>query len=140
MEKVKETREKSPFKVPENYFDKVTGKIIAATSGSEPEEKKSSLYERIKPYLAVAAFISGFILIGYTALKLFRPDDMKIVVPQISLQEFSDVYLNDIEINTLEEISSTFIITDEIPDVSKSDIIDYLIRDNINIDEIYEQL
>ena len=102
--------------------------------------KKSSLYGKIKPYLAVAAFVSGFILISYTTLRLFRSDDPDNVVPQISLQEFSDSYLNDIDLNTLEESGAAFLISDEIPDVSKSEIIDYLLKDNININEIYEQL
>ncbi len=139
MKTLKETLRKSPFKVPENYFDEVTRKIIAAASGYEPETKSVSLYEKIKPYLAVAAVVSGMILIGYAALRLFNPGNMDNVAPQISLQEFSDIYLNEIDINTLEESYATSLISDEMPDVGKSEIIDYLIQDNININEIYEQ-
>lgn len=140
MEKLSKKQDKNPFIVPEYYFDEVTGKIINATSGYEPEAKKVSLYGKIKPYLAVAAAISGFILISYTTLRLFSSNDPDNIVSEISLQELSDSYLNDIDLYTLEENGAAFLISYEIPDVNKSDIIDYLLRDNINIDEIYEQL
>jgi hypothetical protein len=109
MEKLNETSGKNPFKIPENYFNEVNRKIISASSGYNTEAKKVSLYDKVKPYLAIAAFVSGLILISYTALKLLRSNDVNDRVPQISMQEFSESYLNDIEIITLEESGAALI-------------------------------
>jgi hypothetical protein len=138
MEKLNETYSKNPFKIPDNYFDEVNRKIIAATSGNNSEAKKVSLYVRIKPYLAIAAFISGVVLITYTALQLFRPNDMENIKPEISLQEFSESYLDDIDINLLEENSEAFLLTEEYQNISTPEIIDYLLLENIDVNEIYE--
>lgn len=64
----KSNGKESPFKVPEGYFDDFTTKIMAQIPG-EPEavgqtavsapEQKVTLFARIKPYLYLAAMISG---------------------------------------------------------------------------------
>ena len=41
---------------------------------------------------------------------------------------------------SLEENASSLVLSDEGPDVSKKDIIDYLMLENIEINDIYEQL
>ncbi len=140
MEKLNETYSKSPFKIPDNYFDDVNRKIIAATAGTESEAKKVSLYGRLKPYLAIAAFISGVILITYTALTLFRSENVDNVIPEISMQEFSESYLNDIDITTLEESSEDIRLTEGYREYGSPEIIDYLLLENIDVNEIYELL
>lgn len=140
MEKLNETSGKNPFKIPENYFNEVNRKIISASSGYNTEAKKVNMYDKIKPYLAIAAFVSGLILISYTALKLLRSNDVNDRVPQISMQEFSESYLNDIEIITLEESGAALLQSEEVPYINHSDIIDYLLLENIPVNEIYELL
>jgi hypothetical protein len=140
MKKLIETSGKNPFKVPENYFDEVNRKIILAASLHHSEAKTVSLYSKVKPYLAIAAFLSGFILLSYTALQWFRSGDSDNRVPQISMQEFSELYLNEIDIITLEDNSAAVILSDEAHDIRSTDIIDYLLLENIDINEIYEQL
>ena len=136
MEKLSEIYSKRPFKIPDNYFDDVNRKIIAATSGNEA--KKVSLYRRIKPYLAIAATVSGVIIITYTALTLFRSNNTDNIMPEISLQEFSESYLNDIDINALEENSEAILLTESYREISSPEIIDYLLLENIDVNEIYE--
>jgi hypothetical protein len=140
MKKLIETPGKNPFRVPENYFDDVNRKIISAASGFETEAKKISLFRRIKPYLAIAAFVSGFILISYTAFKLFGPTGIVTGSPQVSIQEYSESYLNDIDITTLEERGAAFLLSDKELEFDNTDIIDYLLLENIDIYEIYEHL
>ncbi len=141
MKDLKEIKDTNPFKVPENYFEEVNRKIISATAGAEPQVKPAGLYRRMKPYLAVAASVAVLILLSYTAIKLFLPADKTGEIPEISLQEFSDdAYLNDIDIYTLEEGMTPIASYEIIPDVSESEIIDYLILENINLNEIYEIL
>ncbi len=64
---------KNPFKIPENYFEDVNRKIISATAGNDKEVKKISLYRRLRPYVAIAASVAGFLLLSYVTLKLLTP-------------------------------------------------------------------
>lgn len=139
MEKLNETQGKGPFRVPENYFAEVNRRIISATSGNGTAAKKLSLYRRLKPYLTIAAFVSGFILISYSTLKYFSSKDLDDRIPRITLQEFSDSYLNDIDLRTLEESGAALLLSAEEQDISNSDIIDYLLNENVSINDIYEQ-
>lgn len=139
MEKLNESQGKSPFRVPGNYFDEVNRKIISATSVNESATKKVRMYRRFKPYLTLAAFVAGFILLSYSSLRFFNTKDINDIIPRITLEEFSDSYLNDIDLHTLEESGAALLLSAEDPDISNSDIIDYLLIENVNINEIYEQ-
>lgn len=141
MEKIKNIPDKNPFKIPENYFGEVNKKILASTAGSETEFKRAGLYIRLRPFLAVAASVAILIAVSYTAVKIFNHGSgKKNLVSEISLQEFSDSYLNDIDISTLEQHSSPLLISGGVTEFSDSEIIDYLLSDNINENEIYELL
>ncbi|TAL60733.1 MAG: hypothetical protein EPN88_15520 [Bacteroidetes bacterium] len=131
---------KNPFKVPENYFEEVNRKIISATSGYEQKAKKVGLFVRFKPYFLIAASVTGFILLSYTALKLLTPNKTDSNLTEVLINEDTESYLNDIDIVTLEENTVSLVLSDERPEVNKSDIIDYLLSENIEISDIYEQL
>ena len=140
MGKLNEMKSKNPFKVPENYFEEVNRKIIHSTAGAEPDTGKRRLTARLRPILAAAASIAVFVLLSYTALKIFLPVSKNIDLPEISFQEFSESYLYDVDILTLVEYADLSAYSEEVPDVSKEEIIDYLLLDNIDINEIYEIL
>lgn len=140
MKKMRNIPEKNPFKVPENYFEEVNRKILSATVGIEQETKKISMYNRFRPYLLIAASVIGMILITYSVRTVVTRNGHN-----TSLSEsYSDVdyqeYLNEIDIVELEEKTASIIEFEERPMLSKSDIIDYLLLENIEIEEIYEQL
>jgi hypothetical protein len=135
-----EITNKNPFKVPENYFEEVNRKIIASTAGAETGYRQKGLYRRLRPILAIAASVAVLILLSYAALKIFLPSGNTAKIPEISLQEFSDTYLNDIDVLSLEEAVDPAALYDKVPDVSNSEIIDYLILENIDLNEIYELL
>ena len=61
-------------------------------------------------------------------------------MPEISLQEFSDNYLYDIDLLTLEENNNLAGISDMQMELTDSVIIDYLLRENIDENDIYELL
>jgi hypothetical protein len=140
MKELKDISDKSPFKVPENYFDEVNRKIISATSGIRSEIKEKSLYRKLRPFLAVAASVAVLLTVSYIAVNLFSDSRSGSELSGITLNEFSDNYLNDIDILTLEE--GVISIDGEVAqtDVSSNDIIDYLVLENIDINDIYEQL
>jgi hypothetical protein len=54
--------------------------------------------------------------------------------------ENTESYINDLDISSIEEDASSLVLQEEGPDVSKKDIIDYLLSENIEISDIYEQL
>ena len=138
MKDIKEISEKNPFRVPENYFEEVNKKIISTTAEQNAERLKISPYRKLRPYLAVAASVALLVALSYAAIHVFSPKNNNPVLPEITLSEFSDHYLNDIDLLTLEQntaIAENFYVS---PDLSSSDIIDYLIFENIDINEIYE--
>jgi hypothetical protein len=140
MEKLNKIPGKNPFKVPDNYFEDANRKILSATSGAKHEARKISLYDRFRTSLLIAASVTGFILISYSALKLFTHKKESMDVSAALYGVNTESFINDIDISLIEEDVSTLVMNEEGPDVSKKDIIDYLIRENIEISDIYEQL
>jgi hypothetical protein len=140
MKKSDNIPDKNPFKVPENYFEEVNSKIISATTGAETVIRKVSVFNRFRKSILVAASVAGFILISYTAIKLLTPAGVNSRVSE-TLKELSpDSYINDIDQSELEENASSLNLSEEGPDVSKKDIIDYLLRENVDLNDIYAQL
>lgn len=139
MKNLDDISKKNPFKVPENYFEDVSRKIISVTSGEE-EVRKISFYNRFRTTILIAASIAGFIIISYSALRLLAPDKTHSQVSEAIYEMNEDSLVNDLDISSLEESASSLTLPEEGPDVSKKDIIDYLMLDNIEINDIYEQL
>jgi hypothetical protein len=140
MQKFNEIPPKNPFKVPDNYFEEVNRKIISATSGSDKEVKALSRYRRFRTYFLIAASVAGFILISYTAIMHFTPDRISPQVSEVQYNMNPDSYLNDIDVYTLEEKASSIVFSEEGPEVSKKEIIEYLLLENIELSDIYEKL
>jgi hypothetical protein len=140
MKKLDDISKKNPFRVPDNYFEEVNRKILSATTGVDSSVKKLSIYTRFRSGILIAASIAGFIIISYSALKLFAPEKTSSQVSEAIFEVNQDSLINDIDISSLEENVSTLVLSDEGPDVSKKDIIDYLMLENIEINDIYAQL
>ena len=140
MKKSDNIPDKNPFKVPENYFEKVNRKIISATAGADTVIRKVSIFNRFRTSILVAASVAGLILISYTAIKLLAPAREKSQVSETLKEMNPDSYINDIDLSALEENASSLILSEEGPDVSKKDIIDYLLRENVDLNDIYAQL
>jgi hypothetical protein len=140
MNKLNEIPAKNPFKVPENYFEEINSKIISATSGYEKEVRKIGFYNRFRPYLLVAASVAGLVILSLVAVTLLSPDRTIIQVSEVINKENSELYLNDIDILTLEENVAPMILSQEDSEVNKADIVDYLLQENIEISDIYDKL
>lgn len=140
MTKLNDIQGKSPFKVPDNYFSEVNKKILSLTTDSEVKVLRVSFYNRFRTSLLIAASVAGFILIGFAAVKLLAPENRNIQVSEVLHQISPDSIVNEIDLSMLEEDASSVIIPDEVPDVSKKDIIDYLIQNDIDLNDIYEHL
>jgi hypothetical protein len=140
MKKLNDIPVKNPFKVPDNYFEEVNRKIISVTSDSDNEVRKISIYNRFRTRLLIAASVTGLIIISYTAIKLLTHDRKNTQISEIIQEINPDSYINEIDISSLEENVSSLVLSDEVPEVSKKDIIDYLILENIDLNDIYEHL
>jgi hypothetical protein len=140
MKKSDNIPEKNPFKVPDNYFEEVNRKIISATTGIDKEMKVVSIYSRLRTSLLIAASVTGLILLSFAAIKLLTPVRPYSQVSEVLKEMSPDSYINDIDLQSLEEDASSLVLSEEGPDVSKKDIIDYLLNENVEINDIYAQL
>jgi hypothetical protein len=140
MKELRDISKKSPFKVPEGYFEEVNRKIISSTSGFSSDTGKKSLYRKLRPYFAVAASVTVLVAVSYIAINIFSEGNDGSVLPRITLNEFSDNFLNDIDILTLEESAVKFEPEVVNSDINSKDIIDYLVLENIDRYDIYDQL
>jgi hypothetical protein len=140
MKELREISKKNPFIVPENYFEEVNRKIISSTEEFNDEVKERSIYRKLRPYLAVAASVAVLSLLSYAAFYFLNSSETSKGVPEITLNEFSENYLNDIDNLTLEENAGIIEQNVASINVNNKDIIDYLVLDNIDINVIYEQL
>jgi hypothetical protein len=140
MKRIEDIPGKNPFKVPDSYFEDVNRRIIAATNGENRFAKKPGILLRLRPYILVAASVAGFVILSYTAAILFSGKESDMGQEDLSALTFSESYINDIDLYTLEESAASYDIHDGISGVENSEIINYLMLENIEINEIFEQL
>jgi len=140
MKEIKNISDKNPFRVPENYFEEVNRKIISSTSGYISEQEGSALYRKLRPYLAAAASVAVLALLSYAAINFNSSGRNKSEFPAITLNEFSENYLNEIDLLTLEENAGSSEADVTQMNLTSNDIFDYFVLENIDINEIYEQL
>ena len=107
---------------------------------NKPDQIKIRFLYRFRSKLAIAASITGLIILSYTVIKLFSPSDNISEISEILNLDDNSLILENIDIMTLEENVSSNAIYFEIPELSSSEIIDYLLNENIEISEIYEKL
>ena len=139
MKNLNEIPGRNPFKVPDNYFEEVNRKIISATSGKEIEVEKQKIPVRSGYSFAIAASFALMVLLGYSAIRYLTTE--KNQISEINFDEFTDdQYLNELDIYSIEEKLSSIEFSEEIPVLNQTDLIDYLLLEDINIDEINENL
>jgi hypothetical protein len=140
MKKADQENIANPFKVPDNYFEEVNRRIIAATSGSVKEPVKISVFNRFRTSILVAASITGFLIISYSAIRLLSNEKEKAPVSEILNEISTESFMNEIDISELEETLGQPVNSELRPDVTSKEIVDYLLFENIEISEIYAKL
>jgi hypothetical protein len=65
--KLEEIEKKNPFKTPEGYFENLTANILSQLPQKHEETHETSLWERMKPCVYMAAMFAGIMLM----IKLF---------------------------------------------------------------------
>ena len=140
MKEFKEIPKENPFKVPANYFEELEGRILKATIGADQQPARNGLIRRLLPYMAVAASVALLAIIGYTVLYTGSDGNGTKIMSEITVNEFTDNYFNDIDLITLEDKVAESGLFIEKTGVNKEVIIDYLVNENIDVSDIYENL
>jgi hypothetical protein len=140
MKTMEDIKNNNPFKVPDDYFDEVNRRIISATAEGPVVVRKKGLIRRLTPALAIAASAAVFIILSYSAIKVFSHSDQTRLISRVSTEELSATYLNDIDILALEENADPLEMYDNEPVATETEIIDFLLLENIDLNEIYEIL
>jgi hypothetical protein len=135
MEDLKNISGKNPFKVPDNYFEDVNRKIFSATTGDTRENNKVSNIRKLRLYLLIAASVAIMAIIGFSSFYFFSgrntPD-----LPELSMKEFSDNYLNDIDLLVLEEKAGSLDNLENRLALTSNDIFEYFEFENVDINDI----
>ena len=143
-----EIKKGNPFKVPEGYFDTLTERTMSAIRKSGDEEDAVTETERpvrrisFKPYLALAAAIIGFAVISTVMVKVMTGDRAAAenetgnsLYADLAAEEL-DTYMIEYEFSQSEPVD----ITGNGQVVSSDVIIDYLMTEDIDLNDIYELL
>ncbi len=74
--KLPDQAEKTPFSLPEDYFSTLSTRVGEKIKREEEKEDipSISLWDRVRPHLALAAAIAGFALISVTVLQFLIGD------------------------------------------------------------------
>lgn len=143
-----EIRKSNPFKVPEGYFDTLTERTMSAIHNSRGEEDAVTKSEKpvrrisLKPFLALAAAILGFALITTVTVRIMTGDRASseyqagnIIYADLVAEEL-DTYMIENELSQTEMVD----ITGAEKTISTDIIIDYLMTEEIDLNDIYELL
>lgn len=88
----------------------------------------------------MAASIAGFVIVVFAGVRVFGPDKNESLIPEVFVEENLELFIDDIDLFALENNTSMPGIFEEGLEISDNSIIDYLLTENIEISEIYEQL
>ena len=160
---------KNPFRVPEAYFDSLADRTMAAIREEEagrqeggqvtaPPAGRPSVQQEnrprdagqgnrgrvvhLRPFLALAAAILGFAILAAAMVRLVSPDrpgrtndSTTSLYAELAAEEI-DMYMLENELSMEESVSPE--LTEET--VPSEAIIEYLMNEDIDLNEIYELL
>jgi hypothetical protein len=132
--------EGNPFKLPENYFKEVNKKIISATAGNDMHDTHKSFRISLRQFLAIAASVAVLALLTYTGSVLFSPGHESLSLNDNPSETYPEELVNDIDLIVLEENAVSLDIPEGRSGMNNQDIVDYLVQEDIDINDIYEQL
>lgn len=138
MKRIDETAKKNPFKIPDNYLEGINERILAATA-DQNESLLKVVHRRRQPWLRIAASVSGLILLSYICYRLVIPSGSSLPLSEAGGKTI-EILMNELDINLIEENTVESVFAEEASNVSSSAIIDYLSKENIDLNEIYDRL
>jgi hypothetical protein len=146
--KFEQITKESPFKVPDNYFDSFMVRMTDKISKAEEAKAHKPIFVRFRPrVIAAMAFTSVFFLVffgikftGHQKDKPLSAQEMVEVYEYLALQDLNDGQLMEqIAANTEEQIAIKDTLDKNDVRYNK-EIIEYLSKENIDINTIIESL
>jgi hypothetical protein len=140
MEEKSKISKENPFRVPENYFEGLTDRIVGASVQPKPQKGSNHVIRVLKPFLLAAASVAVLTAVGLTVLHYSTKKSSRDIGTEAFAANISARDLSEIDITTLEDSVAVGDDAIALPDVSRNEIIDYLAAEEISILDIYEQL
>lgn len=119
MNNILENIEKTPYTVPDGYFESFTDKM------NPWETERKSKFSKFSPYVSMAAMFAIIVAAGTAIMKFMSPED--------DLQEYGSLYYCDLVPYT-ETVYYSY--SEDTCEISEDDIVEYLIYNGISPDDI----
>ena len=137
---MKKDMKRNPFRVPENYFEELNGRILQATA-EKPAAKKVLIIKMIRPWLSLAAIIAGVAVLTMAVLHLTDKGNINnngnntayADVPQFLIDGI-DMYLLDMQM--VEDAGTE----ESAGDNTREDVMEYLMLSEVDFAVLYEHL
>lgn len=144
METGSKISKENPFRVPEGYFEGLTDRTVSAVREGKKAESAvtadRSQKVSLRPFLALAAAITGFAVLTAGMVRLFSGPGGELPLQPVE-GIYAELTTGDIDLYAIENElfppENEFIIDRSVPDEA---IINYLMLENIQLDDIYELL
>ena len=140
----KNLSKETPFIVPESYFDDFSDRLskrIEREAVKSVQKKTIKLKSFFNPQLSVAASLILFTVLSYFTITLILNSDTK----EDSSKYFAELVESEIEdydlyliVKVIEE--NTYLDDEEYESIEDEEIIDYLVSEEIDIEEIIVEL
>lgn len=143
MELNDKIKKENPFRAPDGYFDSLADRTMDAIrkDGSSNETVKPRIIS-MKPFLSLAAAILGFAVLAAVTVRLVTADrSAGGYEPGTSL--YADLAFEELDAYMLEnELFVTEPVAGTMPEeeISSEAIIEYLMTEDIDLNDIYELL
>jgi hypothetical protein len=141
MEKLKNHKQKNPFKVPEDYFALLNERIIANCE-TEAAVNKPGIIKMLRPLVTLAAIISGAALITFAIVQSVAPSKSDtLLLSTTASADLSELIYESIDIYMIETALHETADSDPLSSsFSKEEIIEYLLAGDVDFSLIYEHL
>jgi hypothetical protein len=139
----------NPYKVPEGYFDRLTERTMSAIRENRDQgeplatDTKPDRRITLRPFFALAAAILGVAILATVMIRLVstsrlseRYDTGYSLFADLATEEL-DTYMLEYELNQSDPLEMG---QSQDGDISSEAIIDYLVMEDIDLNDIYELL
>ena len=126
-----------PFKVPDQYFDDLPGRIHDRLYSSRMQPRHNPL-RSIRPRLAIAAMFAGMIAVGYAGFRIISNRENSSFLSNKEFNETLEYLVYDINEDMLISaiLESSTILDAETIESETDEIIEYLSEEKIDFSEL----
>ncbi|NMC42189.1 MAG: hypothetical protein GYA43_13625 [Bacteroidales bacterium] len=138
MSELEKIPKENPFRVPEGYFEELTGRIMKAASNKPRVKAVEKKLFRLRPWMTAAAGLAIITALSITFILVSPGKDQTDIYRDLSFNGTVEEIFSGMDLSAIEEEVAGIISTTGFIGVENSDIIEYLMMQNISILDIYE--